>query len=140
MIRCAIQQEFNSLDARREAAEAFVVSQKQVGWQVAADRYDDSGYTGVHAGQPKREAAINLYLFGVDSSAFPTVGGASLGRLAPTGYRTGSPAYVNINLDGQATTKVPRGEAVQAVQDNPRVAASRPPRTPACGPLYARIK
>jgi hypothetical protein len=31
------------------------------------------------------------------------------------------PVYVNINLDGQATTKVLHREAVQAVQDNPRV-------------------
>ena len=54
-IRCAIytrksteeglQQEFNSLDAQREAGEAFVVSQKNEGWQVVADHFDDGGYT-----------------------------------------------------------------------------------------------
>jgi hypothetical protein len=46
-IRCAIytrksteeglQQEFNSLDAQREASEAFIASQKNEGWQVITD-------------------------------------------------------------------------------------------------------
>jgi site-specific DNA recombinase len=55
-IRCAIytrksteeglQQEFNSLDAQREASEAFVASQKHEGWQVIAEHFDDGGYTG----------------------------------------------------------------------------------------------
>ena len=52
------------------------------------------------------------------SSAFPSVGGVSLDRLAPTGYGTGNPVFVNISLDGQATTKVLQGEAVHAVQNN----------------------
>jgi len=53
-IRCAIytrksteeglQQEFNSLDAQREASEAFVASQKNEGWQVITDHFDDGGY------------------------------------------------------------------------------------------------
>jgi site-specific DNA recombinase len=52
-IRCAIytrkssdeglQQEFNSLDAQREAAEAYIVSQKGEGWVALPDRYDDGG-------------------------------------------------------------------------------------------------
>jgi site-specific DNA recombinase len=55
-IRCAIytrksseeglDQEFNSLDAQREAAEAYIVSQKAEGWTALADRYDDGGYSG----------------------------------------------------------------------------------------------
>ncbi len=62
VLRCAIytrksteeglQQEFNSLDAQREAAEAFVVSQKQEGWQVVADHFDDGGYTGGNMDRP----------------------------------------------------------------------------------------
>ena len=48
-IRCAIysrksseeglDQEFNSLDAQREAAEAYIVSQKSEGWTVLPERY-----------------------------------------------------------------------------------------------------
>jgi len=49
-IRCAIytrksteevDQEFNSLDAQRECAEAYILSQRAEGWTVLADRYDD---------------------------------------------------------------------------------------------------
>lgn len=52
-IRCAIytrksseeglDQEFNSLDAQRESAEAFIASQKAEGWTALATRYDDGG-------------------------------------------------------------------------------------------------
>ena len=55
-VRCAIytrkssdeglQQEFNSLDAQREAAEAYIASQKAEGWVCIPDRYDDGGFSG----------------------------------------------------------------------------------------------
>jgi len=55
-IRCAIytrksteeglDQDFNSLDAQREACEAYVTSQKAEGWIALAHRYDDGGYSG----------------------------------------------------------------------------------------------
>jgi DNA invertase Pin-like site-specific DNA recombinase len=55
-IRCAIytrkssddglEQEFNSLDAQREACEAFVRSQRGLGWVALSSRYDDGGLSG----------------------------------------------------------------------------------------------
>lgn len=55
-IRCAIytrkstdeglEQDFNSLDAQREAAEAYIASQKEEGWTVIPTLYDDGGYSG----------------------------------------------------------------------------------------------
>lgn len=55
-LRCAIytrksseeglDQEFNSLDAQREACAAFVASQIGLGWKLVADRYDDGGISG----------------------------------------------------------------------------------------------
>jgi site-specific DNA recombinase len=61
-IRCAIytrksteeglQQEFNSLDAQREAAEAFILSQKHEGWQVLSEHFDDGGYSGGNMERP----------------------------------------------------------------------------------------
>jgi site-specific DNA recombinase len=55
-IRCAIytrksseeglEQEFNSLDAQREACEAFVRSQKHEGWSILPQLYDDPGCSG----------------------------------------------------------------------------------------------
>ena len=38
-----LDQDFNSLDAQREAAEAFVQSQRGEGWAVLPERYDDGG-------------------------------------------------------------------------------------------------
>jgi site-specific DNA recombinase len=37
---------FNSLDAQREACEAYVASQRAEGWLLVADRYDDGGFSG----------------------------------------------------------------------------------------------
>jgi site-specific DNA recombinase len=55
-IRCAIytrkssdeglEQEFNSLDAQREACEAYIVSQRDAGWVAVPDMYDDGGLSG----------------------------------------------------------------------------------------------
>ena len=56
IFRCAIytrkssdeglDQEFNSLDAQREACEAYIVSQRHAGWIALADMYDDGGLSG----------------------------------------------------------------------------------------------
>src|ERR1700722_3485515 len=55
-LRCAIytrvstdqglEQEFNSLDAQREAAQAYIKSQAHEGWKLIRDHYDDGGYSG----------------------------------------------------------------------------------------------
>ncbi len=55
-IRCAVytrkssedglDQSFNSLDAQREACEAYVTSQKSEGWVLLRDHYDDGGVSG----------------------------------------------------------------------------------------------
>src|SRR5690349_13942242 len=62
LVRCAVytrksteeglQQEFNTLDAQRESAEAFVRSQAAEGWTCLADRYDDGGFTGGNVERP----------------------------------------------------------------------------------------
>ncbi len=61
-VRCAIytrksseeglDQEFNSLDAQREACEAYVRSQKHEGWQALPQLYDDPGYSGGNMERP----------------------------------------------------------------------------------------
>src|ERR1700752_4948617 len=61
-LRCAIyprksteeglDQEFNSLDAQREAAQAYIASQQHAGWSLVANRYDDGGYTGGNMERP----------------------------------------------------------------------------------------
>ncbi|WP_170478242.1 recombinase family protein [Ruegeria arenilitoris] len=61
-IRCAIytrksseeglEQDFNSLDAQREACEAYVTSQKHEGWELLPDHFDDGGISGGHLDRP----------------------------------------------------------------------------------------
>jgi DNA invertase Pin-like site-specific DNA recombinase len=61
-IRCAIytrksseeglEQDFNSLDAQREACAAYIASQKHEGWEMLPDRYDDGGISGGHLERP----------------------------------------------------------------------------------------
>ena len=61
-IRCAIytrksteeglEQDFNSLDAQREACAAYILSQKHEGWSALSDRYDDGGYSGGSMDRP----------------------------------------------------------------------------------------
>jgi len=41
-----LEQEFNSLDAQREAGEAYVASQRHEGWTLVPDYYDDGGFSG----------------------------------------------------------------------------------------------
>jgi site-specific DNA recombinase len=47
-----LDQEFNSLDAQRESAEAYIKSQAHEGWVCIADRYDDGGFTGGNMERP----------------------------------------------------------------------------------------
>lgn len=72
-LRCAIytrksseeglQQGFNSLDAQREACEAFVLSQQHEGWKVLPTFYDDGGYTGGNMERP----ALKQLLLDIDN-------------------------------------------------------------------------
>ncbi len=62
IVRCAIytrksseeglSQTFNSLDAQREAAEAYILSQREQGWAAVPERYDDGGFTGGNMDRP----------------------------------------------------------------------------------------
>ena len=47
-----LEQSFNSLDAQREACEAFVKSQQHEGWQAVGTHYDDGGYSGGNVDRP----------------------------------------------------------------------------------------
>jgi site-specific DNA recombinase len=61
-LRCAVytrksseeglELEFNSLDAQREACEAYIASQKPEGWTLVPDRYDDGGISGATLERP----------------------------------------------------------------------------------------
>jgi site-specific DNA recombinase len=62
IVRCAIytrksteeglEKEFNSLDAQRATAEAYIASQQHEGWRCLPERYDDGGFTGGNLDRP----------------------------------------------------------------------------------------
>ena len=47
-----LDQSFNSLDAQREAGQAYIVSQRAEGWLPVGDDYDDGGYSGGNMERP----------------------------------------------------------------------------------------
>src|SRR6516225_3417469 len=61
-VRCAIytrkstdeglNQDFNSLDAQRDAGTAYIHSQVSEGWRLLPDLYDDGGFTGANLDRP----------------------------------------------------------------------------------------
>lgn len=69
-LRCAVytrkstedglEQEFNSLDAQREACEAYILSQRHEGWTLVPGRYDDGGFSGGNMERPGLKALMTL--------------------------------------------------------------------------------
>jgi site-specific DNA recombinase len=68
-VRCAVytrksseeglEQEFNSLDAQREACEAYITSQKHEGWTALAALYDDGAYSGGTMDRPALQRLLD---------------------------------------------------------------------------------
>lgn len=69
-LRCAIytrksseeglDQQFNSLDAQREACEAYIQSQKHEGWIALKEKYDDGGFSGGNMQRPALTKLIDV--------------------------------------------------------------------------------
>ena len=51
--------EFNSLDAQREACEAYIKSQAHEGWRLIADHYDDGGVSGASLERPALQTLLS---------------------------------------------------------------------------------
>jgi site-specific DNA recombinase len=77
IIRCAIytrksteeglEQEFNTLQAQREAAEAYILSQKQSGWQALAEHYNDGGFSGASLDRPAlKQLLVDIHARKID--------------------------------------------------------------------------
>jgi DNA invertase Pin-like site-specific DNA recombinase len=79
IVRCAVytrksseeglEQSFNSLDAQREACEAYVASQKSEGWVVLPQMYDDGGISGGTMDRP----ALQRLLADIEAGLVDTV-------------------------------------------------------------------
>jgi site-specific DNA recombinase len=68
-LRCAVytrkstehglDQEFSSIDAQREACEAYIKSQASEGWTIVPKQYDDPAYSGGNMQRPALQALLN---------------------------------------------------------------------------------
>lgn len=87
-LRCAVytrksseeglDMEFNSLDAQREACEAYVASQRSEGWVLVPDHYDDGGISGATLERP----ALRRLLKDIESSLVDVVVVYKIDRLS----------------------------------------------------------
>ncbi|MDA7429873.1 recombinase family protein [Primorskyibacter aestuariivivens] len=87
-LRCAIytrksseeglDMEFNSLDAQREACEAYTASQRSEGWVATRERYDDGGFSGGTLERP----GLKLLLADIDDGLIDVVVVYKIDRLS----------------------------------------------------------
>jgi hypothetical protein len=93
-VRCAIytrksseeglEQAFNSLQAQREACEAFITSQRHEGWACLPKAYDDGGFSGARMDRPALQRLLADIAAGrVDSYAGTETISADCHRSAP---------------------------------------------------------
>ncbi len=135
-VRCAIytrksteeglEQEFNSLDAQRESAEAYIKSQQHEGWTCLPDRYDDGGFTGGNMDRP----ALRRLMADIEAGRIDCVVVYKVDRLsriaaglcpadgqvrqAPDRLRVGHAAVQHDQLDGPVDAQ--RAAVVRAVR------------------------
>src|SRR5262249_22585412 len=86
-VRCAVytrvstdaglEQDFNSLDAQHDAAEAYIRSQAHDGWTLIRTRYDDGGYSGGSTERP----ALQQLLADIRADKVDVVGVYKVDRL-----------------------------------------------------------
>ena len=53
-----LDQAYNSLDAQRDACEAYISSQQHEGWSLIAEHYDDGGFSGGSMERPGLKALL----------------------------------------------------------------------------------
>ncbi len=54
-----LDQSFNSLDAQREASEAYILSQQHEGWELITTQYNDGGFTGGNTERPGLKSLLD---------------------------------------------------------------------------------
>ena len=122
-MRCAIytrksseeglEQDFNSLDAQREACEAYIKSQKHEGWQVVPDKYDDGGYSGGTLVRP----ALNRLLTDIQAKKVDVIVVYKIDRLTRSLFdfskiveifEAGGASFVSVTQQFNTTTSMGR--------------------------------
>jgi site-specific DNA recombinase len=122
-LRCAIytrksteeglEQDFNSLQAQREASESYIQSQRQSGWVLLAERYDDGGFSGASLERP----AIQRLMAGIDAGLIDCVVVYKVDRLSRSlldfarlmeRFERQGVSFVSVTQDLNSTTSLGR--------------------------------
>jgi site-specific DNA recombinase len=122
-IRCAIytrksseeglEQSFNSLEAQREACEAYIASQKHERWRGITTHYDDGGYSGGSMDRP----ALRQLLADIDAGKVDTVVVYKVDRLTRSladfakiieRFDAGQVSFVSVTQQFNTTTSMGR--------------------------------
>jgi len=113
-VRCAVytrksteeglEQEFNTLDAQRESAEAYIASQKSEGWQCLPDRYDDGGFSGGNMDRP----ALDRLLADIKAGKVDCVVVYKVDRLSRSLLDWGSRTNIGVRHSGRRRRRWPR--------------------------------
>jgi site-specific DNA recombinase len=122
-LRCAIytrkstehglEQEFNSLDAQRDACEAYIKSQASQGWKVLPQHYDDPAYSGGNLERP----ALKKLLADIDAGKVDVVVVYKIDRLTRSladfaklveAFDGGSISFVAVTQQFNTTTSMGR--------------------------------
>jgi len=123
ILRCAVytrkssehglEQDFNSLDAQREAGEAYIKSQAHEGWRLIKTHYDDGGLSGGSMERPALQALLSdirtrkidtVVVYKVDRLTRSLADFAKLVEL----FETHSVSFVSVTQQFNTTTSMGR--------------------------------
>src|SRR5258707_3220258 len=125
-LRCAIytrkstehglEQEFNSMDAQREACEAYIKSQASQGWRALPQLYDDPAYSGGNLDRP----ALKKLLADIEAGGIDVVVVYKIDRLTRSladfaklveAFDARSISFVTVTQQFNTTTSMGRPDA-----------------------------
>jgi DNA invertase Pin-like site-specific DNA recombinase len=108
-----LEQEFNSLDAQREACEAYIKSQASQGWKALPQHYDDPAYSGGTLDRP----ALKKLLADIEAGRIDVVVVYKIDRLTRSladfaklveAFDAGSISFVAVTQQFNTTTSMGR--------------------------------
>jgi site-specific DNA recombinase len=108
-----LERAFNSLEAQREAAEAYIASQQTRGWLLVPEQYNDGGFSGSHLERPALQQLLgDLDAGGIDCVLVYKVDRLSrslldFARLMERFDRTGV-SFVSVTQEFNTTTSMGR--------------------------------
>ena len=125
-----MDKEFNTLDAQREACEAYVASQRAEGWVLVRDRYDDGGFSGGTLERP----ALKRLLTDIEAGLVDVIVVYKIDRLSRSlmdfaklveTFEAHRVTFVSVTQSFNTTTSMGRAHAILQISPRTRAAQNR---------------